>query len=80
MFKYNTSFYVYNNQNILLLLFSMTMVEKSEFQSSKKAETAVQIPPTPEASRTNTHMFPDYLNGQRKRWAENSRDVSLNPD
>ena len=67
---------MYNNQNILLLLFSMTMVEKSEFQSSKKAETTVQTLPTPEASRTNIHMFPDYLNGQRKRWAENSRDVS----
>ena len=63
MFKYNISFYVYNNQNILLLLFSMTMVEKGEFESPKKAETVVQTPSTPEASRTNTHTFPDYLNG-----------------
>lgn len=63
MFKYNISFYVYNNQNILLLLFSMTMVEKGKFESPKKAENAVQTPPTPEASRTNTHTFPDYLNG-----------------
>ena len=41
----------------------MTMVEKGKFESPKKAENAVQTPPTPEASRTNTHIFPDYLNG-----------------
>lgn len=45
-----------------LLCYRM-MVEADEFESPGKAEAAAQTPATPEASRTRTRMFPDWLNG-----------------